>query len=88
MKRMNQTTMRRLISIGMLVILVGLFTILAGAGKGVLGALHMEGGDPHRYVHGDEGFHDFPPANTLLNNIPSLAPFVNGFSLDMSVKVA
>ena len=34
MKRMNQTTMRRLISIGMLVILVVLFTILAGAGKG------------------------------------------------------
>jgi len=33
-KRMNQTTMRRLISIGMLVILVVLFTILAGAGKG------------------------------------------------------
>jgi len=33
-KRMNQTTMRRLISIGMLVILVILFTILAGAGKG------------------------------------------------------
>ena len=31
---MNQTTMRRLISIGMLVILVVLFTILAGAGKG------------------------------------------------------
>ncbi len=34
MKRMNQTTMRRLISIGMLIILVVLFTILAGAGKG------------------------------------------------------
>ena len=34
MKRMNQTTMRRLISIGMLLILVVLFTILAGAGKG------------------------------------------------------
>ena len=34
MKRMNQTTMRRLISIGMLVILVVLFPILAGAGKG------------------------------------------------------
>jgi len=33
-KRMNQTTMRRLISIGMLLILVVLFTILAGAGKG------------------------------------------------------
>ena len=31
---MNQTTMRRLISIGMLLILVVLFTILAGAGKG------------------------------------------------------
>ncbi|MBQ6322415.1 MAG: ABC transporter permease [Lachnospiraceae bacterium] len=31
---MNQTTMRRLISIGMLIILVVLFTILAGAGKG------------------------------------------------------
>jgi ribose transport system permease protein len=31
---MNQTTMRRLISIGMLVILVVLFTILAGAGAG------------------------------------------------------
>ena len=34
MKRMNQTTMRRLISIGMLLILILLFTILAGAGKG------------------------------------------------------
>ena len=34
MKRMSQTTMRRLISIGMLIILVVLFTILAGAGKG------------------------------------------------------
>lgn len=34
MKRMNQTTMRRLISIGMLLILVVLFTILAGAGTG------------------------------------------------------
>ena len=34
MKRMNQTTMRRLISIGMLVVLVILFTLLAGAGKG------------------------------------------------------
>lgn len=32
--KMNQTTMRRLISIGMLVILVVLFTILAGAGTG------------------------------------------------------
>ena len=31
---MNQTTMRRLISIGMLLILILLFTILAGAGKG------------------------------------------------------
>ncbi|MBQ6376684.1 MAG: ABC transporter permease [Lachnospiraceae bacterium] len=31
---MNQTTMRRLISIGMLVVLVILFTLLAGAGKG------------------------------------------------------
>ena len=31
---MNQATMRRLISIGMLLILVVLFTILAGAGKG------------------------------------------------------
>jgi len=31
---MNQTTMRRLISIGMLLILIILFTILAGAGKG------------------------------------------------------
>jgi ribose transport system permease protein len=31
---MNQTTMRRLISIGMLLILVVLFTILAGAGTG------------------------------------------------------
>ncbi|MBQ6385977.1 MAG: ABC transporter permease [Lachnospiraceae bacterium] len=31
---MNQTTMRRIISIGMLVVLVVLFTILAGAGKG------------------------------------------------------
>ena len=34
MKRINQTTMRRIISIGMLVVLVVLFTILAGAGKG------------------------------------------------------
>ena len=34
MKRMNQTTLRRLVSIGMLLILVVLFTILAGAGKG------------------------------------------------------
>ncbi len=34
MKRMNQTTMRRLVSIGMLLILVVLFTILAGSGKG------------------------------------------------------
>ena len=34
MKKMNQTTMRRLISIGMLAVLVILFTILAGAGKG------------------------------------------------------
>ena len=34
MKRMNQTTMRRLISIGMLLILILLFTILTGAGKG------------------------------------------------------
>ena len=33
-KKMNQTTMRRLISIGMLAVLVILFTILAGAGKG------------------------------------------------------
>ena len=31
---MNQTTLRRLVSIGMLLILVVLFTILAGAGKG------------------------------------------------------
>ncbi|MBR2529143.1 MAG: ABC transporter permease [Blautia sp.] len=31
---MNQTTMRRLISVGMLAVLVILFTILAGAGKG------------------------------------------------------
>lgn len=31
---MNQTTMRRLISIGMLLILILLFTILTGAGKG------------------------------------------------------
>lgn len=34
MKQLNQTTMRRLISIGMLLILVILFTILAGAGHG------------------------------------------------------
>ena len=34
MKRMNQTTMRRLISIGMLLILVVLFSILAGVGTG------------------------------------------------------
>ena len=33
-KQMNQTTLRRLISIGMLLILVVLFTILAGAGHG------------------------------------------------------
>ena len=31
---MNQTMMRRLISIGMLLVLIVLFTILAGAGKG------------------------------------------------------
>ncbi len=59
-----------------------------GALEGVLGALHMEGGDPHRHVRGDEGFHGFPPADSLLNNIPSRAPFVNGFSLDMYSKVA
>ena len=34
MKQMNQTMMRRLISIGMLLVLIVLFTILAGAGKG------------------------------------------------------
>ena len=34
MKRMNQTTMRRLISIGMLLILVALFAVLAGTGEG------------------------------------------------------
>ena len=34
MKRMNQTALRRLISIAMLLVLVVLFTILAGAGKG------------------------------------------------------
>ena len=34
MKRMNQTALRRLISVGMLLVLVALFTILAGAGKG------------------------------------------------------
>ena len=33
-KQMNQTMMRRLISIGMLLVLIVLFTILAGAGKG------------------------------------------------------
>ena len=34
MKQLSQTTMRRLISIGMLAVLVILFTILAGAGQG------------------------------------------------------
>ena len=31
---MNQTTVRRLISLGMLLVLILLFTLLAGAGKG------------------------------------------------------
>lgn len=35
MKQMKQTTMRRLISIGMLLVLIILFTVLAGAGDGM-----------------------------------------------------